>query len=85
MKTNYSNIVEALFFCFVQDTRLVQNEKLFSSVQEGKRLEKVLLQGKYNGWGGSGVMKQNFLYKQEGNVERVVYENTVCKETGLNQ
>lgn len=80
MKTNYSNIVQALFFCFVQDTSLVQNEKLVSSVQERKRLEKFLLQGKYNAWVVSGVMKQNFLYKQEGNVERIVYENSVCKE-----
>lgn len=85
MKTNNSNTAQGLFFCFVQDTRLVQNEKLFSSVQEGKRLEKVLLQGKYNAWVGSGVIKQNFLYKQEGNMERIVYKDSVCKETGMNQ
>lgn len=46
MKTNNSNIVQTLHFCFVRETRLVQNERLFSSAQEEKRSEKVLLQGK---------------------------------------
>lgn len=41
MKTNNSNTVQALYFCFVQETRLLQNEKLLSSAQEEKRSEKV--------------------------------------------
>lgn len=48
MKTTDSTTVQALSFCFVQDTRLVQNENLLSSVLEGKRLETVLLQGEDN-------------------------------------
>ena len=53
MKTNNSNMVQALYFCFVQETRLVQKEKLLSSAKEGKRSERVLLQGKYSAWVGS--------------------------------
>lgn len=34
--TANSNIVQTLFFCFVQDTRLVQNERLLVLFRKGR-------------------------------------------------